>query len=58
MKIFIVLFENPLKNMFWIEVRKITVYRFLISFLVPELLRFKDLTNYRRNGTNVRNKIN
>ena len=37
MKIFIVLSESPLK------VRKIVVYRFLISFLAPELLRFKDL---------------
>ena len=32
-----VLSERPLK------VRKITVYRFLISFLVPELSTFKDL---------------
>ena len=24
------------------KIRKIAVYRFLISFLVPELLRFKD----------------
>ena len=45
MKIFIVLSESLL------NVRKITVYRFLISFLVPELLRFKDLKNYRKNGT-------
>ena len=45
MKIFIVLSESPLK------VRKITVYRFLISFLVPELSRFKDLKNDRKNGT-------
>ena len=45
MKIFIVLSESPLK------VRKIAVYRFLISFLVLELLRFKDLKNYRKNGT-------
>ena len=45
MKIFIVLLESPLK------VRKIGVYRFLISFLVPELLRFKDLKNDRKNGT-------
>ena len=37
MKIFIVLSESPLK------VRKIAVYRFLISFLAPELLRFKEL---------------
>ena len=41
MKIFIALSESPLK------VRKIVVYRFLISFLVPELLRFKDLKNYQ-----------
>ena len=39
-----VLSESPLK------VRKITVYRFLKSFIVPELLRFKDLKNYRKNG--------
>ena len=44
MKLFIVLSESPLK------VRKITVYRFLISFLVPELLNFKNLKNYRKNG--------
>ena len=46
MKIFIVLYESPL-----IKVRKIAVYRFLISFLVPELSRFKDLKNDRKNGT-------
>ena len=45
MKIFIVLSESPLK------VRKIAVYRLLISFLVPELLRFKDLKKDRKNGT-------
>ena len=45
MKIFILLSESPLK------VRKIAVYRFLISFLVPELLRSKNLKNYRKNGT-------
>ena len=45
MKIFIVLSESPLK------VRKITVYCFFISFLVPELLRFKDLKNYGKNGS-------
>ena len=39
MKIFIVLSESPSK------VLKIAVYRFLISFLVPELLLFKDLWN-------------
>ena len=49
LKIFIVLSESLLK------VRKIAVYRFLISFLVLELLRSKDLKNYRKNGTkNVR----
>ena len=45
MKIFIVLSESPLK------IRKIAVYCFLISFLVPELSRFKDLKNDRKNGT-------
>ena len=45
MKIFIPLSESPLK------VRKIAVYCFLISFLVLELLRSKDLKNYRKNGT-------
>ena len=51
MKIF-VLSESPLK------VRKIAVYRFLISFLVLELLRFKDLKNYRKNGTkNVQSRV-
>ena len=34
MKIFIVLCESPLK------ILKIAVYRFLIPFLVPELLMF------------------
>ena len=55
MKIFIALSESPLK------VRKIAVYRFLISFLVPELLRFEDLKNDRKNGTKkyvVFDKIN
>ena len=33
------------------EVRKIAVYRFLISFLVPELLTFKDLKNCQKIGT-------
>ena len=46
MKIFIVLSESSLK------VKKIAISRFLISFLVPELLRFKDLKNNRKNGTN------
>ena len=47
MKIFIVVSESPLKA------RKISIYRFLISFLVPvpELLRFKDLKNNRKNST-------
>ena len=45
MKIFILLSESPLK------VRKIAVDCFLILFLVPELLRSKDLKNYRKNGT-------
>ena len=45
MKIFIVLSESPLK------IRKIAVYRFLISFLVPELSRFKDLKNDQKIGT-------
>ena len=36
--------ETPLK------VRKLAVYRFLISFLFPELSRFKDLKNDRKNG--------
>ena len=42
MKIFMVLSESPLK------VRKIAAYRFLISFLVPTLLRFQDLKNDRK----------
>ena len=42
MKIFIVLSESPL------NARKIALYRFLISFLVPELLSFKDLINDRK----------
>ena len=37
MKLFTALSESPLK------VNKIAVYRFLISFLVPELLRFEKL---------------
>ena len=52
MKIFIVVSESPL------NARKIALYRFLISFLVPELLRFKDLKNNWKNGTkNVRSRI-
>ena len=45
MKIYIVVSESPSK------VLKIAVYRFLISFLVPELLMFKDLWNDIKNGT-------
>ena len=45
MKIFIALPESPLK------VRKIAFYRFFISFLAPELLRFKDLKNCQKIGT-------
>ena len=33
------------------KVRKIAIYRFLVSLLVPELLRFKDLENDWKNGT-------
>ena len=52
MKIFIVLCESLLK------ILKIAVYHFLISFLVPELLTFKDLQNGLRNGTkNARSGI-
>ena len=52
MKIFIVLCESPLK------ILKIAIYRFLISFLVPELLMFKDLQNGLKNGTkNARSEI-
>ena len=42
MKTFIVVSESPL------QLRKIAVYRFLISFLVLELLRSKDFKNYRK----------
>ena len=45
MKTFIVLSESPLR------VRKITVI--LISLLVLELLRSKDLKNYRKNGAKM-----
>ena len=31
-----------------VKIRKNAVYCFLISFLVPELLRFKDLENYQK----------
>ena len=52
MKIFIVLCESPLK------ILKIAVYRFLISFPVPDLLTFKDLQNGLTNGTkNARSGI-
>ena len=52
MKIFITLCESPLK------ILKIAVYRFLISFLVPELLMFKDLQSGLKNGTkNARSGI-
>ena len=44
MKNFVVLCESPLK------ILKIAVYCFLISFLVPELLMFKDLQNDLKNG--------
>ena len=45
MKFFIILvYESPLK------VRKIAVYHFLISFLAPELSRFKNSKNDRKNG--------
>ena len=47
MKIFVALSESPLKF------RKMTIYRFLIPLLVPELLRFKDLENDWENGTEV-----
>ena len=50
MKIFIVLQESPLK------VRKIAVYRFLISFLVPELLRSKHLKNYQKMARKMRGR--
>ena len=43
MKILIFFSESPLK------VRKIAVYRFLMSFLVLEFLRSNDLKNYREN---------
>ena len=51
MKIFIALSESP------VNVTKIAVYLFLISFLVPELSRFKDLKNYQKFGA-VLDKIN
>ena len=44
MEIFIASSESHVK------VRKIAVYRFLISFLVPELLKSKDLKNYQKIG--------
>ena len=42
MKTFIGLSESPL------NARKIALYHFLILFLVPDLLRFKDLKNDRK----------
>ena len=48
MKIFIVLSESSLK------VRKIAVYRFLISFLVPKILRPEDLKNYQKMARKMR----
>ena len=44
MKTFIVLCESALKFL------KTAVYRFLILFLVPKLLMFKDLQNGLKNG--------
>ena len=51
MKIFIVLCESPLK------ILKIAVYHFLISFLVPELLRDGPLFFYRGGVTFFVKKI-
>ena len=48
MKIFIILSESPIKA------RKIAVYRFLISFLVPELSRLKNLKNDQKMVREVR----
>ena len=52
MKIFIVLTKSPGK------IRNIAVYRFLISFLVSKLSRFKDWKSDKKNGTEVWVKIN
>ena len=52
MKFFIVLSESPCK------IRNIAVYRFLISFLVPEVQRSKDWNNDLKNGTKFWAKIN
>ena len=55
MTIFIVLNESPLK------VRKIAVYRFLISFLVRELIRSEDLKKLPKKWCEkcaILNKIN
>ena len=52
MKIFIVLSKSPSK------LKKIAVYRFLVSFLVRKLQRYKDRKNDRKNGTEVWVKIN
>ena len=51
MKSFISLSESPLK------VRMIAVYRLLISFLVPQLLRFKDLKNDRKMVRKMRGTV-
>ena len=47
MKMFIVLSESHLK------VGQTVVYRFLISFLDPGLLRFKDLKNGTKNAQSL-----
>ena len=47
MKIFTVVSESPVK------VRKIAVDRFIISFLFPELSRFKDLKTTEKNDTKI-----
>ena len=47
MKSFIAVSESLLKG------RKIAVYRLLISFLFPELSRFKDLKTDRKSGTEI-----
>ena len=52
MKIFIVLYRSPL------IIKKIVFYRFLISLLGQEILKFNDLENDRKNGKEVRVKKN
>ena len=48
MKIFIVLSESPL------NVRKIALYRFLISFVVPGVIKVKRLEKQpKKNGTKI-----